>query len=353
MPLTQTGGSTSLRRLLHRVALIAIGITALAGRGFPGALVLDPGGPPSGLPTPTLRIVKHAHGAAILFSLPGILQRSTDLAAGDWEGVAMASPYLLEPDGLTGNAFYRVVAAERPVIVRVPENYDPTVPAPLFIGLHGRGGTGLRQEAFFDFGGEFEARGIVSCWPTGSEVSSPGYAWSSVEGEPDSSYLRTLIGDVQQQLNIDPSRIFVFGYSNGGRMALRMGCDQADTVAAVVSLSGALYLVYEPAGCATSKPVNFLHIHGTQDPVVDYARSMATLEQWVAAKGCGERLEETEPTLNLVDGSALETKVTQYPDCAGGTDTELWTVVGGTHDSVLTDEFRRRVVDWLLAHPKP
>src|SRR5256885_7702700 len=56
------------------------------------------------------------------------------------------------------------------------------------------------------------------------------------------------------------SRIYVFGHSNGGFMANRLGCDQADKLAAVVSLAGETYA--NQTKCAASAPVAYLQVQG-------------------------------------------------------------------------------------------
>src|SRR6185503_4692453 len=45
-----------------------------------------------------------------------------------------------------------VVGGDRPVAVHVPPGYDPEHPAPLLIGLHGYGSSGVEQEAYFRLG---------------------------------------------------------------------------------------------------------------------------------------------------------------------------------------------------------
>jgi len=49
----------------------------------------------------------------------------------------------------------------------------------------------------------------------------------------------------------------------------------------------------------------------------------------------------------------LETVVTRYAVHPPGGAVELWAAGGASHAPTLAPDFSQRVVDWLLAHPKP
>ena len=63
--------------------------------------------------------------------------------------------------------------------------------------------------------------------------------------------------------------------------------------------------------------------------------------------------------MNLsLDVPGLDTVITRYSDAPPGGAVELWTIKGGGHTSAFysgssASEFAPRVIDWLLAHPKP
>ena len=54
-----------------------------------------------------------------------------------------------------------------------------------------------------------------------------------------------------------------------------------------------------------------------------------------------------------LDVAGLDTVITRYTICPPGGAVELWTINGGSHRPMLSSEFALRVIDWLLAHPKP
>ena len=54
---------------------------------------------------------------------------------------------------------------------------------------------------------------------------------------------------------------------------------------------------------------------------------------------------------NGVDGA--ETDKLEYEGCPEGGAVELWKMNGVGHIPNFSDDYRRALVEWLLAHPKP
>ena len=51
---------------------------------------------------------------------------------------------------------------------------------------------------------------------------------SNRRGVDDVGFLRALVASLGQRYPLDPERIFVAGFSNGGRMTLRLACEAPD-----------------------------------------------------------------------------------------------------------------------------
>ena len=70
--------------------------------------------------------------------------------------------------------------------------------------------------------------------------------------------------------------------------------------------------------------------------------------------GATDPVTDPVPTLNLDASQAgFDTFVTRCTEIQAGGAVELWAINRGSHVPPLSGEFSRRVVDWLLAHPKP
>jgi polyhydroxybutyrate depolymerase len=265
-----------------------------------------------------------------------------------------------------------VAGGDREVTVNVPSSYDPSKPAPLLILLHGYTASGALQEIYFKLEPITEERGIVYAHPDGMADSQGNQFWNATDaccnfGTPkidDSKYLIDLVNEIKSRVNIDPKRVYFVGHSNGGFMSYRMACDHADDVAAIVSLAGATFNA--ESDCKASSAVSILQIHGTMDATISYGGGMLlgnaypgaieTTNQWRMKNQCESGTPQPiTPDLDLDTGIAgAETKVTRTDQgCAQSSVVELWTITGGAHIPTLDASFGARVIDFLLAHPKP
>lgn len=147
-------------------------------------------------------------------------------------------------------------------------------PMPLLVLLHGSGSSGHSFEKEAGMDSVADRHGLVVAYPDGVRrvlTRSPS-DWNAgaccglaqQHNVDDVGFLRALIADVSRNVAIDRSRVYVAGFSDGGRMAYRAGCELSDVVAAVAVVSGSLEL----PGCRPARAVPLLAIHGTVDPEV-------------------------------------------------------------------------------------
>ena len=54
----------------------------------------------------------------------------------------------------------------------------------------------------------------------------------------DVAYLDAILDDATRRAPVDPARIYIAGYSNGGFMAHRYACERAARLAAIAAFSG-------------------------------------------------------------------------------------------------------------------
>jgi polyhydroxybutyrate depolymerase len=297
----------------------------------------------------------------------------SDSITGPWEQLgATESPYLTTPS-LPG-VFYQL-RNPRSARVYVPSSYDGQTPLPLVMVLHGYMANAAWIMNYFQMEPLAEARGFLVCHPEGTADSSGYPFWNATDAccnfygsnVGDSAYLRGVIEEVARQYVVDRKRIYVTGLSNGGYMSHRMACDHADLIAGIAAVGGVTFL--DSSTPRPSQPVNVLQIHGTADEVVPYAGgsiganlpvvalfpgAVRTAQIWAGYNGSSDPVTEAVPSLDLVlDVSGLDTVVTRYTTCPPGGAVELWTINGGVHVPTLSSQFSPRVIDWLLAHPKP
>jgi polyhydroxybutyrate depolymerase len=259
----------------------------------------------------------------------------------------------------------------RIVNVHVPASYQPANPAAVVVFLHAYGSSGSPGGEYLGLEARSDELGFLYLHPEGTTDCMGEQFWNATDAccdfcsstVDDVAFLSAVLDEVEAQLSVDPTRIYMIGHSNGGFMAYRMACELADRIAAVASLAGATWL--DPQSCSPSEPVHILQIHGTLDSTilydggllqgVPYPGAVETTEMWATDNGCSLVPDGSSPNMdldNLVPGD--ETTVSRYvADCAPGGSAELWTIVGGSHIPDPSIQFSPSVVAHLLAHPKP
>ncbi|MCL5776962.1 hypothetical protein M1105_08200 [Limibaculum sp. FT325] len=131
--------------------------------------------------------------------------------------------------------------------------------APLLIALHGPEGSAARLRHLSAF--RLGAEGWSIAWPDAS-----GRGWMD-PGTDEIARLETLVRRLAGGGLVDPTRVFVAGFSDGGQLALRLACERPDLVAGVAAVMASLP---EGAPCDAARPVPVLMIHATADPVLPF-----------------------------------------------------------------------------------
>jgi polyhydroxybutyrate depolymerase len=217
-----------------------------------------------------------------------------------------------------------------------------------------------------------DAHGFALAYPDGTVDAHGKRFWNATDaccnfddaGVDDVAYVRTILDAAASKLSIDPERVFVFGFSNGGFLAQRVACDLAPRVAAVVSLAGAAWA--DGSRCTPSEPVSFLEIHGDSDetvrpdggsvfdlPARRYPSVLQTLATWAAKDACAGSLATTGRRVDF-DRALLgrETQEKSYVGCPAGVSVTWWDVTGGGHLLNPTPAGIAAVWEWMTRHPK-
>ncbi|HEX7004744.1 MAG TPA: PHB depolymerase family esterase [Trueperaceae bacterium] len=213
---------------------------------------------------------------------------------------------------------------------------------PLLVVLHGRGGSGAGIAAASGFN---ELAQAVVVYPDGL-----GAQWNYLagiganQGVDDVRFLHALVERMSDSLAIDPDRVYVAGYSNGGFMVQRLACESDSPFRAFASVAGAGFEGL-PMACEQARPLSMMLVHGTADQVVPWAGQTGvfggreivlsasvpqTFGFWANQAGCGGASERN--TVEL-DGTNVErVEVLKVTDCPAGNEVVLYALVGGDHD---------------------
>lgn len=166
---------------------------------------------------------------------------------------------------------------EREYLVYVPGSYNENTNHPLLLNFHGFGGN---AKDYFDYESDFrgvaELQGVILVYPQGSLLSGFSH-WNAApmaednkSNTDDIGFIELLIRNLQEDLSVDPDRIYATGFSNGGMFSYALACFTEGLIAGVAAVSG-LQLNLED--CAPSHAISVLIAHSTTDDVISYAGS--------------------------------------------------------------------------------
>ena len=177
---------------------------------------------------------------------------------------------------------------EREYFLYVPDSYNENTEYPVLLNFHGFGGNAkdyINYES--DFRDIAAQEGVILVYPQGSLLSGFSH-WNAApmaednkSNTDDIGFIELLIRNLQQDLSVDPNRIYATGFSNGGMFSYALGCFTEGLIAGVAAVSG-LQLNLED--CSPSHPISVLIAHSTTDDVIPYTGSsdVASVDETVS-----------------------------------------------------------------------
>jgi len=220
--------------------------------------------------------------------------------------------------------------------VHLPPNFSTSTKLPLVLNLHGLGSNGQQQELYTGFNTIADTARLVVVYPDalngGGGTGATGPEWNAygLQSTPnDVGFLSALIDTMYARYNIDLSRVYSTGMSNGGYMTYRLGCALSCRIAAIASVTG-LMSPNPLLTCNISRPVPVMQIHGTNDATVPYSGVATTISTWVSKDGCpGTPSTSNLPDINTSDNSTVT--VDYYGPCNSASEVILYTINNGGH----------------------
>jgi predicted esterase len=147
-------------------------------------------------------------------------------------------------------------------ILYVPNGYDGGSPVPLFVALHGAGGSWTDWASYY---ARADARGMVLLAPD-SRGSTWDFAATGTFGA-DVAFLDRALQYAFDRCRIDAGRIALAGFSDGASYTLCLGPSNGDLFSHLVAYSPGFRETVAPI---VGKPRVFIS-HGTSDPVLPIA----------------------------------------------------------------------------------
>ena len=255
-----------------------------------------------------------------------------------------------------------IIGADRPAELFLPVAIQASDPSGVLINLHGYSGDSISQSNYTFLKQAALDAGLAYIAPDGLRDRSGNRFWNASNAccdfndtdVNDVEYIDGLVDEISDAFDLDKSRIYLFGHSNGHFMSYQYLCTSKNQVAAIAGLAGSMDI--DPAQCA-GKTAHVLHIHGDSDATISYdggslfSQSYPSVDEvvkrWSKNNQCTAKPENQLDVIASMSGS--ETTSTQF-DCSKGS-LELWRLNGGVHVPILDRGFADKVVSWLTLKP--
>lgn len=210
-------------------------------------------------------------------------------------------------------------------IIHLPNNQVPTRKVPLLIAFHGTGGSPHSMEQGTRFDQVADANGFVVAYLGSADQTHP---WSPHVWPQDVPYVSSTIDQLIAGDNVDPSRVYVMGFSNGAAFTFKLGCSLSSKLAAIVPVSAVMNPTLE-GPCTLTHPIAELSIIGSADGLINGApprvlSAAQTAANWRAGDGCSS----TRAALSSLVGPTVQQS---WTPCTDGSAVGLYVVQGGTH----------------------
>jgi polyhydroxybutyrate depolymerase len=180
----------------------------------------------------------------------------------------------LAPEYFTGQFTYG--GFERTYALVPPPDFDPEKSYPLVVVFHGAGSSGIEMLAGTGLREIAAQEGYLIAFPNGVEQG-----WGYLDKEElhtrdvytdDWNFFAAMVNNAGSFANVDTSRVYVMGLSNGGSLAYRIMCEYPDRVAGVVVLASTLSS-FTADQCVNTTPVPLMMVLGTADRIFPFGGS--------------------------------------------------------------------------------
>ncbi len=167
---------------------------------------------------------------------------------------------------------------------------------------------------------------------------------NDAQDSDDVGYLAALIDDVVARHQLDPRRIYMTGYSQGGNMTVRFACERPEKIAAGASVAATMRDSLARQ-CAPSLPTPMAFFNGTADSQVPYGPGIPSLildlafvgslpaqdaaKYWANINQCTGAAVRTDLPVIVADGTRVYTD--SYDSCPPNRGVVLYTIENGGH----------------------
>jgi len=239
----------------------------------------------------------------------------------------------------------------------IPTDYDGSEAVPLLFSFHGLGSSGVEQIDLTRFDVLAEQEGFIAVFPYATVLDPDDYPEAQLPPLPgaeiqwnlgagslqyyagidDVGFVEDMVDWFEDNYNIDASRIYSTGMSDGALFSYLLAFNLTGTFAAIAPVCAPMPWGF---GNLTTNPITVILMHGTADPILSYygyggsgGNVTYSVDQTIAY-WCGVDNISTEPAETVWGPTSRDSTVVHCYVYGGGTDGTqviLFKVDGGGH----------------------
>ena len=245
---------------------------------------------------------------------------------------------ITEPDTSTETGLFSETMSydneTREYLIYIPSSYDPNSATPILFAFHGFSGYSQYFINTADFRSLADQFNFIAVYPQGL-VCGGGTTWNTNPpggdnkcSQDDIGFFPALLNEISGNYNIDASKVFLTGYSNGADFSYSMAGYQSSLVTAIAPVSG-LMPMNDSSECQPSHATSVMIFNGTIDysrPYNGIAGYMMSVDQTVAYWAQYNNTDSS-PQTNIVGDIENYT----YLNGDNNTTVDLFKIVNGDH----------------------
>ena len=198
--------------------------------------------------------------------------------------------------------------SKRSYILHVPSAYSSATAAPLMIALHGHSWTAARFRELSQLDQVADSKNFIIAYPDGEGTMWNAGNCCSTIGTDDVTLISGMIDSITSKYNIDKTRVWVLGWSNGAMMAYRAACEISEKVTAIAVGAG----TFAAFSCKPTKAVSVIEVHGTADQTLSIEGTiwgpspLASAAKYAGYAGCSAA---SPSTWTCPNGSQIQVNI--------------------------------------------
>jgi polyhydroxybutyrate depolymerase len=233
--------------------------------------------------------------------------------------------------------YFKYQGYKRDFAYYLPAMFDSAKSIPLVINLHGANGNAWNEIKKSYFNTIADRENFIFLMPQallGSFNGETIYQWNAHYIFPwdDVSLVNFLIDYMYTNYNVDLSRVYICGMSNGGFMTFFAARGLQNRLAAIAPISGLIssnvFINYK-----LNRHIPLCYMHGTADNIVRIDGNPSAddiISFWIANNNCSPQAEITElPDLVQTDNSTVT--LDQYHGYSSDSEIQFYKIIGGGH----------------------